>query len=301
MFQFEYNKMWHHYVQNVGLPTEDIYVKVYNANYVAMKYDKSEKCIPFLHFGMDAWKLQDSDPLLKHDLFKYGAFVVADKKASRRKNLFIVGPAKHYDFFVADHFTFFLNHGVNPLHFHWTTYLPFLGTPIGKNGRSAHALNHMPDSFSLPNNARDFVNNNSHLLTDQLSVYAMPIYDLLSRNFKFPNETRKSYQDQELINGGGKKQRQTKRFVGSNFSKMFQTLPIHRILVFGLKRPNTHNLFDITVYIQDRLHHAPRSTFICFVITLTREEMYDDNRLQIEIAKKLHGKTRLDFMDLKDP
>ena len=126
MINFEYNEMWHHYVDNVGEPTDDIYVKVYNANYV----DNKNKCVPFLNHGMDAFKIKDSDPLLSHGLFQHGTFVVANKKANRCKNLFIVMPKKQDDLFVADHFTFFLNKGVskeNTLQLHWTLYYPVFG------------------------------------------------------------------------------------------------------------------------------------------------------------------------------
>ena len=303
--------MWKHYVERVGEPTEDIFVRIYSADYVTMKYDKQKELKPFMHVGMDAWRLPDQDVMIeKHKLFEYGVFVVADKvhdaidrgKAVRKKNLFIVTPAKHNAFFVANHFSFLINKGSSmPLHFHRTSYVPYDGHLTGRQGATVHMLNHLPETFVLPSTATEF--QRSDMLVEGLKGFATPIYDILTRAWRFPNEVRSlTLTKHNPQTGGSRRRHRQQRLTNLGFDYMFRILPIHKILVFGIKRRIENiELFDVTVIVRDRLHHAPNHSDFAFVLEMTGADMHDDERLELEIARCMHNKSWDDFVDIKEP
>ena len=310
---FEYGKMWKHYMDRVGHPTDDVYVRVYSTEYVAMKYNSDNNEIkPFKHAGMHAWKIDKSDPIYKHKIFEHGAFVLGDKKENRKKNLFIVALEKIKNFFVANHFSFMLNKGSSaktrqrpPLHFHWTNYVPYYSHPTGMLGNVVHIQSHLPDKFDIPLTLKEFTS--SGMLSKGLDGLAFPVFDILTRPRVHPTETRTP--SQTLIQnskvssmqvGNGRRRYRHYKFMTMNFCNMFRILPIHKIFVFAVKHEGVEqgvDNFDVTIIVRDRLHHVHNHGDFAFVLKLTRDELYNDDRLETEIARCMHNKSWQDFVD----
>ena len=306
MIHFEYGKMWRHYIDRVGQPTDDIYVRVYSTDYVTMKYDKNNEKKPFKHAGMHAWKINKNDLIYKHKMFEHGAYVLGDKIENRKKNLFVVAPEKIKDFYVANHFSFLLNRGsAMPLHFHMTNYIPYPGHLAGTQGIVVRFSNHLPNNFSLPLTVHEFMS--SDLLLEGLYGFASPIHDILSRPWVHPTESRSQRQEgapaeaKNLLQVGNGRRRRFRRykFTTMDFHNMFRILPIHKIFVFAMKRYD--DTFDVTIIIRDRLHHVPNHGDFAFVLKMTRYDLYDDDTLEMEIARCMHNKSWQDFVDIPDP
>jgi hypothetical protein len=99
---FEHRK--HVQVRNVrrlGSHVKDVQCHVYEADYIAMKYDTTGRQQPFKHRGMLARRLADDDPLVIDRLneYRYGAYVVfarnntaADEERARRRKVAAAEP-----------------------------------------------------------------------------------------------------------------------------------------------------------------------------------------------------------------
>ena len=161
--EFNYSQMWRHYFDRVGKPSDDVFVRTLTMNYKAEKYNqKTGKTEYFLNRGMDAYVLDDSDPLIcahKETVFKNGGFVVVEKiyekqdreRIMKKKNLYIVAPQLHKSGLCsADHFSFMLNKGCGSrhLHLHYTKYFPMFDDDSNFGG-VRHSPNHLPVEFSI--------------------------------------------------------------------------------------------------------------------------------------------------------
>ena len=318
--QFEYMDMWKHYVDKVGTPTDDIFVRVLTRNHQAKKLDKDGKVRAFLNRSMDAFVLDKNDPMiLKYpSLFEFGAFVMADKrdrqddanereKSVRKKNLFIVTPRKHADdFFSADHFSFMLNKGQEKsLHFHETKYYPNIHDEIGNVGRVAHLLNHLPKSFEfVERNKIRWINNDGlqkegPFVNRELTSMQDPLYDMFTRHLYSRDSRNHDYQKISTI-GGGKKPRYLKKItlMSLEISDMFRTLPIDKVIVIGIKKSSMTLIvskFDVTIVFVDRLYNNPSHMMYAFVVTMSENDMRDDETLEMEITRCMQGKSHYDF------
>ena len=299
MIEFEYGKMWKHYMDRVGQPTDDVYVRCYSTDYVAMKYNNNNEKKPFKHAGMHVWKIKENDTIHKHKMFEHGAFVIGDKKASRKKNLFIVAPEKIKDFFVANHFSFMLNKGSTlPLHFHMTNYIPlYHAFPNGEKGLVVHISNHLPDKFEMHTTLGEF--KNSSVISDGLQEFASPMFDILSRPWVHPIESRDQFNNSHSQVGNGRRRFRRYKFTNMNFCDMFRILPIHKIFVFAIKRND--GKLDVTIIIRDRLHHVPNHGDFAQVLKLSRDTYDNDEKLEAEIARCMHNKSWQDFVDIPGP
>lgn len=106
-----------------------------------------------------------------------------------------------------------------------------------------------------------------------------------------------------IVGGGGeKKSKQSKasnrgkELVSLDIADVFSVLPIHRIIVFGIRRGSTE-MFDVTIMVYDRLNHAPTHMHYAYAIRMTHERLLDDDSVDFEIAKLLQGKCRDDFVE----
>ena len=308
--EFVYGDMWHHYYDHVGIPTDDVYARVLSYNYSGQKFNhKSGKAEPFLNRGMDAFRLSDDDPLIvgHASAFPHGGFVVVEKSSSaeekkritRKKNLFIIAPYVHNNdtgLCSADHFSFMLNTGKKGLQFHYTKYFPlFEDSP--NIGRVTHIHNHLPDCFEIVgrNQMRSSIVGKI-VSNPELNRYTDVIQDMLTRQINYPNETRDMKGG--VFNKKKKKTRKSnKRLDSLETFDVFTILPIHKIVVIGVRK--TSDMFDVTIVVYDRLRHSPTHMFFAFLIEMKEDDMRDDERVELEIARFLHGKTRQYFEDPK--
>ena len=161
--------MWNHYRTRMGSPSSYVFVRVYSADYVAMKRDTNGSLKPFLTRNMSSRRLSSDDPLcVRHaDLFRHGCYVVfetdgqTDEREIRRKKLlFVVTPEEHENathgtFFTADHLSFVVNNDARSekrLQLHYTSYIPPNARVQGGahvQGFTARVHNPLPLNFEL--------------------------------------------------------------------------------------------------------------------------------------------------------
>jgi hypothetical protein len=270
---------------------------------------------------MTVWKIDPSDDLVKKHstLFGSGAFVVADRepsspcgreKINRKKNLFIVAPKYHpdHDVLSADHFSFLVNK-VDPkasLHFHRTTYVPGPDTLDGRTGRVYRVKNHLPEKFAFVGQNKIRVDGDSRdhdfLKNGQLDRVMPAVRDMFTRHIRNPAERR--VECTSSTGGGRWRRRKSRRnkFNSINLTDAFRTLPIRRILVVGVRaRPDDARDFDVLVVFADRLNQEATkkaSMEFAFVLKMSGDDLADDERLEMEIAACVRGKTWADFCDL---
>ena len=317
MSDFVYRDMWLHYRNNVGNPTDDVYVKVLTPDFKtikAIKYNSAtsdNKC--FFNKGMTAWKIDSSDEMvIKHPmLFGNGAFVVADslkddnwEKINRKKNLFIVAPKMYVDqnLLAADHFSFLVNK-IDPkmsLHFHRTSYIPGPDTNDGRTGRVYRVKNHLPEHFSFIGHNKIKAGDNymEFLRNGELDRVLPAVYDIFTRHLNRVEE-RLPIKSDDLKGGGTKQQnkklkKRTKKFNNIDVTDMFMRLPIGHVLVIGVK--TTDSSYDVSVVFNDQLNHDKNRMDFAYVLKMTNDEMMDDEFLEMKIAQCMIGKSWNDFV-----
>ena len=328
---FLYSNMWHHYIENVGEPTDDVVVQILKTDYVAMKYEsnKSGNSKPFKHINMNVWKTTD-DYFVQHPFFEKGCFIAerstekSRDAVMRKKNLFLVGPKEHRfqesnktrpDFVEtktmtdakivvsADHLSFVINKGdVNktPLHFHATFYIPNVTGASEREGFAVHQKGFMETAFELPDK-EDFRPNGKWNQT-----MSDTIYDILVRHMCFPAEHRRGPDnDGTTTSGGGgrsKKKKIKKKMMKMldviDAKEMFRRLPIDTVRIIGVRRLDK---YDVTITFRDRLHHKGGHTDHAFVVEMTQIELTDDEYVESVVAGCMIGKSRYDFEDVLSP
>jgi hypothetical protein len=240
MIDFEYAAFWKHCRDQLGDPTDDLQVHVFDADYRAMKYDRSRERVPFLHRSMEARRIPDADPITSRSpSAALGTFLVFDrsKKIARKKCMFFVVPSS-YDregfapVVTADHFTFLQNYDVperKRLQLHFTHYLPDRNPERGGAVRDA---NHLPLRFEMPEDASEFAS--SVIVNAEASRHSASLFELFRRSYVFTTRS---------AGGGkaGKKQQQRRRRDrrpeqggGGGFDDLWRDLPIHRIVMFSM-------------------------------------------------------------------
>ena len=284
-YPFVYNDMWKFYRTQIGTPTDRVFMRVYDVDYVALKYGKENDSPmqPFLQRGMDVKILDSNDPLYGDT----GTYVIHDSQetldrssGSRdKKCLYIIRPVEHHlptlgTFWTGDHFTFLVGARKVPpesrLQFHQTIYIPNEnGLPIGD---TRHRKSPLPIRFYLPSDVTTF----EHMVKPAFRPNAQLILDIMSRPWN------------NL--GAGRKSRRARRGAmpetGGTFDDIWKTLPIRRLEVIGIRRYDIRAsaVFDVTMFVTDRFKHAPDCSKLAFVFRVTAR---DD--LHAAIAAQFNG------------
>jgi hypothetical protein len=289
--EFSYSRFWDSFRNNEHGIADDaaITVRVFDADYKAMKRQRGT-CVPFVTRNMSAFKVTDSRMLCHPDstdrfaLYEHGMYAVLEQvalqrsqdardqdreqwkrmhdRAIRRKALFIVFPTLHpngmpdglSDLLSGDHFSFFVNEGRMPLHFHMTQYVPC----TDDQGDSRRRDNYMPTKFHITSdvNSLKAIIHEPGLRRDE---FLRPLHSLLRAPFS-PRRSEARIATSPV--GGGRqtgRRRATHYAVirdsqARSFEDLWYELPLHRIIVIGLRRDGG---VDFTVTIKDRLSHPP--------------------------------------------
>lgn len=283
---FVYSNMWKYYCNNVGEPTDEIFVRIYDVDgdarrYIkenAKKYVKENKTDEFGHIqlflnrGCVAKKLPPDDPLSG----PHGTYIVCDKpplnkNKQEKKNLFIVTPYLHTNeresVLTGDHYSFLVNYGVQAdkrLQFHQTTYAP--RRQDFSFGGYFHDKCHLPLRFQIPNDPDEF----KGMLTQPVQHNAPFIKSMLSRPWT------------ERQEGGGKSKKSRKMpSENGTFNDIWKHLPIVKLVVIGLR---VRSGFDVTIFIKDSLRHDSISLSRAFAF-----HMKSSQDLHDVIAEKFAG------------
>jgi len=248
------------FYKGFGEPTNDVFVQMYNADYHAMKYLRAVPPQPtgerttFLQPAMQVRKVPPEDSLST----VYGTFILSRQGVSDKcQRMYVVVPKTHEDafggraFLTADHFTFQTNNGGGvpadkKLQLHRTAYIPSPDRPDA--GITYHAQSHLPRCFAIPADVRAF----GEYLTVDVAPFASYLHNLMCRPATSgpvpapPSE-------------GGARRCRTAR--AANFSQMWQVLPIHRLIVVGIRNGDG---FDVTVFVFDRFNNSSLSRAVMF-------------------------------------
>lgn len=296
---FDYATMWKHYRDRVGYPTPEVVVKIYSADYVTMKRDANGSLTPFLTRNMSARRMDNNDPITtRHStIFRHGGYVVFETdghtaKARRKKLLFIVTPVAHHShthgssYYTADHLSFVVNEDAPPsrrLQMHQTSYLePGPHVDQDAQGFTARFHNPLPLTFVLSQESPPITHPN-------LRPMSLAIYDILGRPW-----TADSRNDKVVVpmaSGGGRKQRQQRqrkqrqnnRGPITTFADAWRSLPLHRMTIFAL--PRSTDMLDVTVFVEDRLHHVQSYAPIAFHFTVTAFDV--EHKIQDFITERM--------------
>ena len=320
MLQFKYSSFWEHYC-GIGEVADDVFVRMYTADYLAMKYEdraRAAEMRPFMNRGMTARRLPPDDPLRRHDLFRLGAFVVhkADRRADTKKQVYVVHPREHHDeglgtYYTADHFSFVLNrHGPRPLNLHYTTYtaVAALSVPGRPRGIVAHEFSPLPTSFDLPSTASGL--RQSGILRQVMAdVHSNVLFTMLSQPFTTdpgPSSSAPASSSVEGGSSGRRRRRQREAAIRARvaarevaagrrtFDDLWHELPIHNMLVVGIPHPPGSKMTDqgqghvtVTVIITDRLKYSNASQKAAAVFMIDRELLGDNAVVEARIADAL--------------
>lgn len=329
---FAYTRFWNWWRNDEGgvlQATDDIIVRVCDADYHAMKYRKGAAS-PFLTRNMAAFRVTDPSLLAARDtMFDNGLFMVMERdalsnamldrlsaqdpaaqarghaNAVRKKWLFAVCPLLHErgapeggPLLAGDHFTFVVGSGSKPLHLHLTEYVPYAGrrSAVGVQGRTSHTPNPLPLDFPVPRNVAAF---KTALLEPELRAdeVAAPLHRILCRPFA-----------PSLAHGGtggggghGAGRRRARRHARARepgspraFDDLWYELPLRRLVVVGARRGSG---YDFIVAIHDRLSHEAGVLHRSVAFRLPVEAAWDDDKVYEATASAMAALTWNSFVD----
>ena len=258
---FKYGDMYRFY-KSFGKPTSDVFVQMYNADYCAMKYlravppESAGERATFLQPTMQVRKVPPEDSLST----AHGAFMVSRQGLTDKcQRMYVVVPKMHDDafgsraFLTADHFTFQTNNGGGvpadkKLQLHRTMYLPSPDRPDA--GYTVRVQSHLPKCLDIPADVQAF----REYLTPDVAPFATYLHDLMCRPATGP-----AGPGAPTNPSGGARRCRTAR--AANFAEMWQVLPIHRLVVVGIRNGDG---FDVTVFVFDRLNRGNVSRAVVF-------------------------------------
>ena len=220
---FSYPRFWDSFRKNengILVPSNDITVRVWDADYKAMKYQR-RVATPFLTRNMEAFKVTDvnmlrtSDSYTNYQLYEHGMFAVMERAALsgsvdalhnsreqqnsaettrvrsgavRRKALFIVFPTIHENghssFLAGDHFSFVVDQGGSSSHpkpLHFHL-TQYVPWEHGQQGDTRHRKNYLPLEFNISSDIDAFKTDMLHVDL-QGDHFAKPIHSLLRAPF----------------------------------------------------------------------------------------------------------------------
>jgi hypothetical protein len=276
---FAYGKMFCFY-REFGDVTDDVFVRLYTADYKAMKYERNKgnpgEMKPFTQRSMQVRKVPANDPLSDAE---YGTFLVyrastdrvtgAPQVPDKSKRLFVVTPKEtknefYGTFWVGDHFTFQYNSGLEEnkkLQLHKTSYL--LDDTDLTMGTAKTIPSPLPTKFVLPKAGFE------RMLEQDMKTAAPYLYDLMHRPF--------SDQRWVFVPKGGSRRRMRGGATPDAFEDLWYSLPIRSMTVVGIRVGRT---YDVSVYIRDNA--CSRMNRILLLKCLERD-------VEAEIAKGLEG------------
>lgn len=314
---FSYARFWNWWRGDEGgalEATDDVIVRVCDADYHAMKYKKGAVA-PFLTRNMATFRVTDASLLAARDrLFANGLFMVMERaalsdavrsrereNALRKKWLFAVCPRLHerVALLAGDHFSFVLGSGDEPLHLHWTEYVPYTvqGAALGM-GDDRRTKNPLPLDFHIPHDIAAF---RAAMLVPRLrhDHHSTPLHRLLRRPFEAVLPSRQARLDGGGGPGAGRRRAQRHaqtRATGSPraFDALWYELPLRRLVIVGARRGSG---YDFIVTIHDRLAHEigvlrPSATF-----RLSAAEAWDDDKVYQAVARAMADLTWESFLD----
>ena len=295
MIDFEYAAFWRHCRDHLGEPTDDLQVHVFDADYQAMKYDRSRAQKPFLHRSMEARRIPDTDPIAAAAADSLGAFLVLDRNEeggvdTAKRVMFFVVPSSYdregFDTVVtADHFTFLQNYDVperKRLQLHFTHYLPDRNP---ERGGAVRDSNHLPLRFRMPDNASEFAS--SVIVNAEASRYSASLFELFRRPYVAQTQT-------QTQTGGGKRGLRRRRrgagaVGGGGFDDLWRDLPIHRIVMLSVGG-------FVTVCITDRFKRDRAGT-MSHAYVLRHPPHGDIHIACAQVARRMEGMTWESFRD----
>jgi hypothetical protein len=296
---FDYTTFYNFYT-NLGAVTDKVSVKVYDADYSAIKYDHKDTEQPFTYQGFVTREVPNNHPLITQHpgFFPYGCFIIFPEQQKPKKALYLVHPELHTvrmsgeAILTGDHYSFVINKGAvseKALNFHKTEYVP--SHVIAKNGKGCHYFNPLPKSFGLsPASLKD-------RLKHYLKPFAEPIYTMFSLPWRG--------QVNPPLSGGTARQsivrRRTARHKNRSFNDLWRSLPIHKMVVICIKDliDNTE-LMHVTVFAYDRLHHKTPWRTACY-LRLPVSNMHNLPKLEAAIAQAFEGLQWDDFKEAPEP
>lgn len=222
-------------------------VRIYESDYSIMKYDREGQRQPFISRGVTL-RHMPSIPEMPKDTF----VVIPDGRNSQKKTYIVssvrktiaYGSAPVVSIVTGDHYSFLLNRGDKrgkDLQFHRTEHVPL----TDEKGVCVHFANHLQSRFPLKNLP--------DLVEDDLEDRSKEIVALFSA--PYTNSTSET-QLEGGANSRRRRQREYRRLPrrqGETLADVWRRLPLHRIIVIAL--PSQENLFDVTVFVHDRLRH----------------------------------------------
>ena len=288
--------MWNWYINahdTSAFPaTDDIVVRIYNADYRAMKYGRAANLLPFTNPSVNVSRVNDESILASGfpGMFDHGLFVVSERmddehvrrKALLKKNLFFVFPNAKRDggtgesLLAADHFSFCLdkNDKKTPLHLHRTLYMP--DPYIPQMGETVHTNDFMPAAFTLPDTPAAFAASN--ILT-YLVGYTPVLHAMLSRPW-LPQQQQGGTRNRR------RKERERARRPGQrSFGEAWIELPLHKVIVMAVRGPT--GAYEVTIVVYDRLSgmKSDDSRHSCALLNVPRETVTNAVALEEQIAR----------------
>ena len=98
--------------------------------------------------------------------------------------------------------------------------------------------------------------------------------------------------------GGRRRGRRQKQNLITNFDDAWRVLPLHRVAVFAL--PDGTGMLDVTVFIEDRLHHVPSYTPVAFHFRVGADVRNLEHHVQNEIAFRIAHMSWVDFEEPRE-
>ncbi len=335
---FSYARFWHWWRGDEGgvlEPTDDIIVRVCDADYRAMKYKKGVVA-PFLTRNMAAFRVTDPSLLSAGDrLFENGLFMVMERaalsdavrsrlpesdpsggdqervrdSAMRKKWLFAVCPRMHArgapgggPLLAGDHFTFVIGCSPTPLHLHVTEYVPNMGLgnqdPVAQDvqGNTRPTEAYLPLDFLIP---RDVVAFNRFVPKLRADDHAAPLHRLLRRPFVSGDSSGSSTGQG---GGGGPGRRRARRHAqargGPGASRAFEDLWYELPLHrIVIVGARRAGGYDFVVTIRDRLAHDIGMLRPSATFRLSAAAARDDVKVYDAVSHAMSGLTWASFVD----
>jgi hypothetical protein len=308
VIKFDYNTFYQFY-KNIGIPVEDVHFREYTGKkYESKDKDKNkEKFLrEFKMRNVQIYRIPDSDYIVQSNSehFEYGAFISAPLD-SKKKMLYIVNPVLKAHkfgaepFLLCNHLSFILERTdkkQTPLHFHQTVYLPTSLT----TGKTTHHNNYLPSTFSYSTST--FANLITH---DDLQQIVGTLYNI----FTYPWRGIISSQGLHGAGTGTARSKPPKRRVqvreaqpvipahSKRFLKLWEKLPLKRIVVMAIPSPQHPELMDVTVVLYDRLRHKPDTLRPAIHLQVPKQTVENHRSLEVQIAEKMKHFTYDGFRD----
>lgn len=281
-------------------PTDDVCAISYT-----VKPGPDNVAMPFLHRGMQAFRVAPGDPMLASPLYdaRLGGYVILerpDNERSRdRKWLFLVFPQRKdvadsaEPILSADHFSFMKCKDPNgvPLHLHLTRYIEWEKRDDGHvyGVRLPPANNYLPLNFKVPDSLESFT---SQVITDsklKARKFASALFSALRRPW-----TQHAGAGRQR---GRRRAARALREAGghvSDFASLWRVLPLRRLLVIGVRRGD---VYDFTVSIYDAMTHASSQALHAVGFTLPASQAFDYAAVEHHIVQVMSGFQWDDFRD----